>query len=48
MKKHILEFRNKAHDAIWHISRMNWTTEEVFWLNKTVGYEKYRYREVSA
>lgn len=42
-----IEYRDTRH-AGWKRSRMNWTMADVAYLNKTVGYEKYRVVRVTA
>lgn len=42
-----IEFRDTRH-AGWQRCRMNWTLADIAFLNKTVGYEKYRVVRVTA
>jgi hypothetical protein len=39
----IIEFRHKK-GGVWTKSAMSWLDEEVHFLNKVVGYDKYRVR----
>lgn len=42
-----IEFRDTPRSG-WMRSRMAWTFEDVAWLNRACGYEKYRVAHVTA
>lgn len=46
MNLHV-EYRDSARGA-WKRSAMPWTFEDVAYLNRTCGYEKYRVARVTA